>query len=193
MLPAIGVADIFPPSGSVIPAPRFPPPGPSGRFPGLTGTTKALRLPAALARSTVVFPRQRCRSCTLSFAPPTAWCCRQWPGLLVYRSPFAPVCLPRRRSGPPRFLGRPPCAFAMLFDPGRAPRARAVQRAGCWRRQNEGRRPQPIPLVSRLNRTATDLSVSRSLSTLHPPGHPGRRKTRFRLAVPLCRAGLVTC
>jgi hypothetical protein len=27
-------------------APPFPTPGPSGRFPGITGSTKALRLPA---------------------------------------------------------------------------------------------------------------------------------------------------
>ena len=60
-------------------------------------------------------------------------------------------------TGPPRFLGKPPCVFALLFDPGRA-EAPGHTALRCCRRLCQRRRP-PRKAISGLNHTAPTLAV----------------------------------
>ena len=86
-------------------------------------------------------------------------------------------------TGPPRFLGGPRCAYALLYDPGRA--------------DTPGHYNVPILPPPPCKTTAPTSSFfrgsitrpSHSLSTLRSAPRETPRKTRFRLVASLCPAG----
>jgi len=82
--------------------------------------------------------------------------------------------------GPPRSLGNPRL-HALLCDPGGTVHTRPYGATA---------RPSAVLNASAPAKRSSRGSITRptgSLSTLHLPGHPGRRKTRFRLVANLCR------
>ena len=96
-----------------------------------------------------------------------------------------PVLLRRRRQGLPGSWGTLVCRPS-LFDPGE-PRTSGH----CDVRGVAFRLLDDVGLTtSRFRGSIT--RPAHSLPTLHVAGHPTPRKTRFRLAATLCRAGLVT-
>ena len=111
----------FPPvvSSSGIP---FPPPGPSGRFPGLSGNMGCSDSQPSIPPHFVSFAwrYQGCALCSLPWAQDAA---RHGPGYLISGDPTRSFAL--EMTGPPRFLGNP-LARALLYDPGGTRNARPI-------------------------------------------------------------------
>jgi hypothetical protein len=136
--------------------PPFSPPGPSGWFPGLINTTRALRLPMPLPaslrclRSAVPRWRPSLRSLGWLDAPlPKAWTllCRCPPGFSTAET-----------MGPPRFLGEPFARLPSLLRPRGNLRARPLQRLDVASAQTKAF-GFPDQCLSRLNRAAVALAV----------------------------------
>lgn len=170
-----------------IPASPFPPPGPAGApFPGFRGTTKMLRLPAARPSRFVSFAPQVPRDCTVREGAGSC-CCR----LLVGAYAGASILSLRSRlagtTGPPKFPGEPHCACALLSDPG------GISASGHYDARMlptsfpNGSAPATKPTFRGSITRLTALTVYASwLGLLRSTP----RKTRFRLAASLCRAGI---
>ena len=126
--------------------------------------------------------------CTPPRFAPAAWGAPpgRRPGSLVSRDPHR--LLQTERAGSPRFLGEPRWPYAVLSDPGRAPRARPIQRRSAvapLALPGQPRRHVPFVALSHGLRPRC-LRFAGALTGYHP------RKTRFRLVASLCRAGF-TC
>jgi len=179
------------------PTPAFPPPGPSGRFPGFTGTTRALRLPAARPaplrclreRGTTPLPGASPRAARTSAA--------RSPGGLLRRHPtFPAACLGWRRPDLPGSLKTPVQACPALrprrdldahtaSGPGSPPRCLLASRC----------RLPPFPRRRLPHRQISRGSITRptcSLSTLRSPGRPGTTQDSVPAGGQPCRAGLDT-
>ena len=155
-----------PPAGLSLDAP-LPSTGSSRvEFPGLVGTIKALRLPAArlaaLRFLRLAIPREHS-----PFAPDTAECCRVGPGV---GHPVAPAGISSMETtGSPTFLGNPMCLCPAL-RPRRDRRVRPLRHADAAPALTTTKAPT-IPL-SRLNHTASALAVYASQGGL--PHHHAR-------------------
>lgn len=146
-----------------MPAPPFPPRGPSGRFPRFIGTTKALRLPTAPPASL------RClRSAVPWWRPSFALAgggmpCAREPGPLIAGGPSGTI--PRRQWGLPGSWMNP-FVFAPLSDPGGIS-APSLCGASMLPRTSSS---VPAPPMAAFRGSITRLA--RSLSTLRRAGHP---------------------
>jgi hypothetical protein len=86
------------------------------------------------------------------------------------------------QAGPPRFLGSPSCAFALLLDPGRASLPCPLRQFGV---APAGQTTKAATItISWLNHTASALAVYASRF-----GFPYTGKTRSRLVANLYRMG----
>lgn len=179
------------------PAPAFPPPGPSGRFPGFDGTTRALRPPVAHPAS---LRRLRERGTTpLPGASPRAarTSAARSPGGLLRRHPtFPAACLGWRRPDLPGSLKTPVQACPAL-RPRRDLDAHTASGPGSPSRcllASRCRLP-PFPRRRLPHRQISRGSITRptcSLSTLRSPGHPGTTQDSVPAGGQPCRAGLDT-
>ena len=146
-----------------MPAPPFPPRGPSGRFPRFLGTTKALRLPTApptslrCLRSAV--PWWRPSFALAGGGTPSA----REPGPLIAGGPSGTI--PRRQWGLPGSWMNP-FVFAPLSDPGGIS-APSLCGASMLPRTSSS---VPAPPMAAFRGSITRLA--RSLSTLRRAGHP---------------------
>ena len=116
-----------------VPAPPFPPRGPSGRFPRFIGTIKALRLPVAPPASL------RCLRSAVPRSTPVVSLSR-WPAPARREpGPWSPVArpalFPRRPWGLPGSWGIP-CRACRALRPRTSPMRQAIQRVGCCQRSS---------------------------------------------------------
>ena len=169
---------VFPANGSLLAAPPFPPSGPGeARFPALSGSMKALRLPIPHPQSLIgSLPRSTRSSC--SSCPP--W--RSWKRggrfqtqAVGCRPPVVPVSASGRKwdlSGLQTVLPVPllrsttPVEPMRPCHPGHLGAAPATHTAKASTTADIGANPQ----------------LQHTLSTLHEPRYRRPCKTRFRLA-----------
>ena len=144
------------PQQSRVPAPPFPPRGPSGRFPRLPGTIEALRLPAVLPaslrspslRGTVVASVYSLSQKAGRLAPVSL-------DLLFAGGPSG-ITPQKRRDLPGSWTN--PCLRAALYDPGGTSAPGHFQRFGAAAHTETMSAPTNSGL-SRLNRVAHMLAV----------------------------------
>ena len=176
----------FPPSDSM---PGAPFPSPGSRRLGSPGSSVLRGTPTPCRPSRRVwFPSLGGTALHHLFAPLPPGAGWAGPGTFGSGPPVWTVDLRGDgSSGPPRFLGDPPCMRAPVLRPRRGRDARPLQRPRCGLPLVETRRP---PRCRRFRGSIAGPTCS--LSTLRSPGRPGTTQDSLPAAGRHYRTGLAT-